>query len=97
MLLDLKEGCAPEDLTTVVQQLHTLSQIDGVLDLSVSERYDTGDGRARRSYDFLLSMEFADRSALEAYGEDEQHLAVRAEILPYPAGPPQVIDALEGK
>jgi hypothetical protein len=54
------------------QRLGALHNLDGVVDLKVGEDVV----RSPRSYDTGLAITFPDRSALEAYQQNDQHVPV---------------------
>ena len=93
VLLDLKDSCTETDIIKVKTRLLELSKVEGVLDLSVTERYDAGDARALKDYDLMLYMEFASEEMLYAYSTDPFHLAVRSDLKAYMAAAPMVIDS----
>ncbi len=95
VLLDLKDGCSEGDVDRVVKALYSLQEIEGVISLEVSARFETNDSRAKEDYDLMLYMEFASEETLYAYATDESHLAVREAIKPYMASAPEVLDTTE--
>jgi hypothetical protein len=95
VLLDLKEGCSEADVDRVVQALYSLQEIEEVIDLEVSRYIDTGDDRSLGGFDILLYTEFGDEADLQKYAEDEFHLFVREELIPYMAAKPRVLDSFE--
>ncbi|MCU1383829.1 MAG: Stress responsive alpha-beta barrel domain protein [Acidobacteria bacterium] len=67
-----KAGVAAAVRTQHRERLAALHGLDGVVDLKVGEDVV----RSPRSYDTGLSVTFADRAALDAYQQHEQHVPV---------------------
>lgn len=94
VFLNLKDELSAEEQSIFFATLNELGQINSVASFRIGHFKNVDDPRALMQYEVVLEMGFQDVSALNAYQEDEQHLAIRAKLRPYLAGPPVTYDYL---
>lgn len=90
--LQLKATVSEAERQTIRTELEKLAELPQLQTMQIGTPADTGDPRAVTDYDFILHMGFNSMETLASYQQDERHLAVRAAIGPFLAGPPVVYD-----
>lgn len=80
------------DQETLVTEINKLKTIQEVMDLEVGPFEDLSDPRALSDYSMVMSMEFKNAQAYEAYQQHPIHQALKANTIEYMAGPPATYD-----
>ncbi|MGH1365945.1 MAG: Dabb family protein [Calditrichia bacterium] len=94
VFLDLKSDLLPEQLEGIMEKVNQLGEIANVQSFNIGRYQDVGDPRAMSQYEIVLELLFENAARLASYQQNEQHLAIRAELKKYLAGPPVVYDYL---
>lgn len=90
--LKTKSKIPEKEISVLKQNLLKLKNVEGVKNLKIGTKANTGDKRHFENYDIALQMEFDSLEALEIYAKDEFHLKIREKLKPYLAAPPIVFD-----
>ncbi len=92
VMLNLKDGLTTEEKTPLMAELEKLGGIQGVLGYEVGSYKELDDPRALSDYELVLKMAFRSQEDYKVYQQDSTHLAVRASLKPFLAGPPATYD-----
>jgi len=89
---DLKDDLTPETILKFEHLLSTLSEVPGVENLKFGKFKELGDQRAMSSYEYQLSMTFANSSDYSQYQIDPLHQSIQKKASVFLVGPPSTYD-----
>lgn len=92
VMLKLKPELDNKKYALLQEELQRLSSIPGVNDFSINHFRSLGDPRALSDYQLSIDMYFENEADYRSYQKHPVHLAVKAALKPYLAGPPAVYD-----
>jgi hypothetical protein len=92
VFLNLKDSVSSDEKQFAIDQLISLKQVEGVLELHAGPKAETGDERLNKNYDVALHVVFKSKEDLSVYDTDPYHAKVRAQLKDLLAGPPVVFD-----
>jgi hypothetical protein len=90
--LDLNDNLGHKDYAWAIEMLHGLRDIEGVHDMWVGKRAETGDPRLDGAYDLALHVVFVGQDDLKNYDQAPKHQEIRLRLKPFLAAPPRVFD-----
>ncbi len=92
VILSLKDEVTQNRKEKIIEILKSLSDIKVTKGLTVSEKAETEDNRAKTNYNLVLQMSFNDLKDLHLYSVHSSHLDVRSQLKPDLASVPVIYD-----